>query len=54
MKSRNFISKNLVAETLIPAAYKAKKLPVPGNDDEAANFNHIKEFALDIDPQNLR
>jgi LmbE family N-acetylglucosaminyl deacetylase len=35
-------------------ANSGKKLPILGNDDEAANFNYIKEFALDIDSQNMR
>jgi len=35
-------------------ADSGKKLPILGNDDETANFNYIKEFALDIDSQNMR
>jgi hypothetical protein len=35
-------------------ADSGKKLPILGGDDETANFNYIKEFALDIDSQNLR
>lgn len=35
-------------------ADKGMKLPILGNDDDAANFNYIKEFALDIDSENLR
>jgi len=35
-------------------AAKGKKLPILGNDDNAANFNYIKNFVLDIDSERLR
>ena len=35
-------------------AAKGKKLDILGNDDEAANFNYIKNFMLDVDSETLR
>lgn len=35
-------------------AAKGKKLLILGNDDNAANFNYIKNFVLDIDSERLR
>lgn len=35
-------------------ADKGMKLPLLGNDDDTANFNYVKEFALDLDSENLR
>lgn len=33
---------------------KVKKLPILGDDDEAANYNYIKYILLDIDSMRLR
>jgi LmbE family N-acetylglucosaminyl deacetylase len=35
-------------------AEKGTKVPLLGNDDYTANFNYVKEFALDLDSENLR
>lgn len=35
-------------------AAQGKKLPILGNDDDAANFNYVKHFMLDKDSQYLR
>lgn len=35
-------------------ADKGMKLSLFGNDDHTANFNYVKEFALDLDSENLR
>ncbi len=35
-------------------ATQGKKLPILGDTDEAANFNYVKNFVLDIDSENLR
>jgi LmbE family N-acetylglucosaminyl deacetylase len=35
-------------------AERGLKLPILGDDDQAADFNYIKHFMLDIDSENLR
>ncbi len=65
----NFIDKKVEANKVITSqgvggnsgaqlrktlADKGKKLSILGNNDDTANFNYIKNFALDIDSESLR
>ena len=48
------VAVNAGAQLRKKLADSGQKLTILGNDDETANFNYIKEFALDIDSEYLR
>ncbi|MGH2564615.1 MAG: PIG-L deacetylase family protein, partial [Ginsengibacter sp.] len=53
-KYQGFGASNSGAQLRRKLAENGKKLSILGNDDNTANFNYIKEFALNLDSENLR